>query len=185
MTNQYNFNFDTERLTVRQIQAEDWDNYYQLHVNQEVLTYVCDPLGENGIKERFEGRLPAWDKESSQWLCLIMYEKETGKFVGVTGFFPEWEPCQQAEVGFMLMPEFYGKGYATESLRNVVHFAFEQCDFHKLTAAVTEGNDASKRVLEKCHFQLEGVLRDNFKIADVRKDDLIYGLLKTDLSMSS
>ena len=67
-----------------------------------------------------------------------------------------------------------------ESLREVLNFAFDHCGFHRLQANVLEGNDGSRRVLEKCGFQMEGRLRDSYRIGDEWKNDWLLGLLATD-----
>lgn len=106
-----------------------------------------------------------------------MREKASEDAVGMTGFRPQWHPYRQAEVGYGSLPLAQGKGYGKESLRAVLDFAFNACDFHKLTATVTEGNIASRRLLESCGFLLEGTLRDNYQLAGQWRDDWQFGLL--------
>ena len=62
----------------------------------------------------------------------------------------------------------------------MLNFAFDHCDFHRLQANVLEGNHASRRVLEKCGFQMEGLLRDSYRIGEEWKNDWLLGLLKSD-----
>lgn len=106
-----------------------------------------------------------------------MREKHSGEAVGITGFRPHWAPYRQAEVGYGSLPSGQGKGYGKESLRAVLDFAVNACGFHKLTATVTAGNLASRGLLESCGFQLEGTLRDNYRLADQWCDDWLFGLL--------
>ena len=79
--------------------------------------------------------------------------------------------------GYGSLPAGQGKGYGKESLRAVLDFAVNACGFHKLTATVTAGNLASRGLLESCGFQLEGTLRDNFRLAGQWYDDWLFGLL--------
>ncbi|MGQ8706855.1 GNAT family N-acetyltransferase [Serratia sp. TSA_198.1] len=167
----------TERLTLQSITPDDWPLFLRLYQDPDVIRYIADPLTEAEIRARFETRLPAWDKHGEQWLCLVMREKASGEAVGVTGFRPMWLPCQQAEVGYGILPSGHGKGYGKESLRAVLDFGFHACGFHKLTATVTAGNTASRRLLESCGFQLEGTLRDNFRLAGQWHADWMFGLL--------
>ncbi|MEE4407541.1 MULTISPECIES: GNAT family N-acetyltransferase [unclassified Serratia (in: enterobacteria)] len=167
----------TERLTLQSITADDWPLFLRLYQDPEVIRYIADPLTEAEIRARFEIRLPAWDKHGEQWLCLVMREKAGGEAVGITGFLPMWLPCRQAEVGYGILPSGHGKGYGKESLRAVLDFGFNACGFHKLTATVTAGNIASRRLLESCGFQLEGTLRDNFRLAGQWHADWMFGLL--------
>jgi RimJ/RimL family protein N-acetyltransferase len=167
----------TERLILESITADDWPLFLRLYQDPEVIRYIADPLSEAEIRMRFEARLPAWDKYGEQWLCLVMREKASEDAVGMTGFRPQWHPYRQAEVGYGSLPLAQGKGYGKESLRAVLDFAFNACDFHKLTATVTEGNIASRRLLESCGFLLEGTLRDNYQLAGQWRDDWQFGLL--------
>ncbi|WP_431225558.1 GNAT family N-acetyltransferase [Serratia sp. L9] len=168
---------ETPLLLLQSITAEDWPLFLRLYQDPQVLRYIADPLAECEIRARFEARLPQWDKHGERWLCLVMREKISGKAFGITGFRPEWLPFQQAEVGFGSLPEGQGKGYGKESLRAVLDFAFSACGFHKMTATVTEGNIASRSLLESCGFQLEGTLRDNYRLAGRWCNDWQLGLL--------
>lgn len=76
------------------------------------------------------------------------------------------------ELGFVFAREYWGKGIATEAAKLICDIAFRELSLNRLTAQVYEGNIASRRVLEKCGFTLEG----NFKNA-VTKGDKVYNLL--------
>lgn len=172
---------ETNRLLLRQIEPSDWAFFYGLEKDVSIQQYVSDINADEKIRERFESRLPAWDKTYPQWLCLVIILKETGERVGVSGFFPEWEPYQQAEVGFMLAAGFHGKGYGKESLIAVLDYAFNDLSFHKVKATVTEGNDASCGLLKKVGFQQEGIIRDNYKIQGIWKNDIVFGMFGNEL----
>ncbi|NTS77777.1 GNAT family N-acetyltransferase [Catenovulum sp. SM1970] len=170
----------TDRLTLQTLCESDWALFEKLHKDLSVIKYVADPMTTSEIQARFKSRLAAWSKTSSHWLTLSITETKTANPVGFTGFFPQWYPYQQAELGFLISPEYQGKGYGKESTKAVIDFAFEQCDFHKLTANVTEGNQACSQMLLALGFTQEARLRDNFKLADEWKTDLQFGMLKGD-----
>ena len=86
-----------------------------------------------------------------------------------------------AEVGYLLAPEAEGQGIATEALQALVTYALSHYPLHKLVGRCVNGNIASARVLEKCGFQLEGILRHNHRIAGCWYDDRYYGLLADDV----
>jgi RimJ/RimL family protein N-acetyltransferase len=176
---------ETARLTLHSITPDDWSLFLRLYQDPEVIRYIADPMEETEIRTRFETRLAPWSKHSEHWLCLVMREKSTGEAVGFTGFSPEWLPFQQAEVGFGSLPNAQGKGYGKESLLAVMDFAFNACGFHKLKATVTEGNIPSRRLLEGCGFQLEGTLRDNYRLAGKWHGDWVLGLLATEYHVMS
>jgi len=176
---------ETPRLLLTSLTADDWPLFLCLFQDPQVIRYIADLLPEHEIRERFEARLPAWDKHCDRWLCLVMREKSNGQAVGITGFRPEWSPCQQAEVGFGSLPEGQGKGYGKESLSVILDFAFNACGFHKVYATVTEGNSASRGLLESCGFQLEGTLRDNFRLAGRWCNDWRLGLLAKEFATAN
>jgi len=170
----------TPRLTMRPIAFEDWSLFLKLNQSPSVMKYIGDIETTAQIRHRFEQRVGKWDKYSDFWLCLVIRERETGRAVGLTGFFPDWRPYQQAEVGFMLLPDAQGKGYGKESLREVLNYAFDECGFHRLQANVLEGNIASRRLLESCGFALEGTLRESYRLHGEWHNDWLLGLLKND-----
>ncbi|WP_435955731.1 GNAT family N-acetyltransferase [Dryocola sp. BD626] len=170
----------TPRLTLTQITEREWPFFLRLQLDPQVMQYVTMDRTEAEIRQTYNDRLVPWDKRSRHWLCLAMRDKQTGALIGVTGF--ERNEEDQAEVGYMLDPAYYGQGYGTESLHAICRFAFKECAIRRLTATVTVGNIGSRKVLEKTGFQLEGTLRENYLISGVWHDDWIFGLLRREFN---
>ena len=168
--------FITERLELSEITDRDWDDFLELQSSSEVLRYVRVPEPVEFIRQKFEAALNPWTRDSNGWFSRVIRIYNTQEFVGVTGFKSMWAVNEQAEVGFAIKPNHAGNGYATESLRCIVGFAFNDCRFRKVTAVVNVENLASQRVLQKVGFQQEGRLRDNLRIKDQWYDELVFGL---------
>ena len=169
-------NFLSERLDHRPMTEEDWPFFLALNQDPQVVRYVADDRSEAAIRLLFDVRLPRWEVGSPHWLCWVIRERSTGERVGVTGLIDRGEGV--AEVGFLLASAFHGKGYGIESLRLLCRFAFAEARFRKLSATVTVGNAASKAVLEKAGFVLEGTLRESYLLAGRWQDDWLFGLLQ-------
>ena len=167
----------TPRLVLDSLKEQDWPLFLRLYQDPAVQRYMADPMDIAEIRARFESRLIPWDKTSSHWLCLVVRERASEQSMGLTGFLAEWSPLQQAEVGYAMLPSCQGKGFAKESLLAVLAFGFQQCQFHKMKATVTVGNHASRGLLERCGFQLEGTLRDNYQLGGQWCDDWVLGML--------
>ena len=167
----------TDRLRLRSLRADDWDDFLMLHQDPIINQFVSRPVEESVILEKFEHRLAPWQYESGDWLTLVIEELGTDKFIGYTGLYCVNYECNRAEVGYMLANEGQGKGYATEGLKAVIDWACLSFQVHKFIGLCAKQNIASAKVLEKNGFQLEGVLRDNYKIDDSWIDDCSYGLL--------
>ncbi len=165
----------TARLDLRQLDHSDWSDFLRLLQSPEVFRYCFDAPSVEGARSAFELRLDDWTRESTHWLCLSVYDRSNGDFVGVNGFRMSEEREYEAEVGFLFLPEYHGKGYATESLRAIVEYA-KICGVTSLHAHVTEGNKASCCVLEKCGFSYVGKQTELVCINKCNYSDLLFSL---------
>lgn len=166
----------TSRLTCRPLTEADWDFFLALQQHPSVMHYVSDARTEEDVRAIFNSRLPEWSPGSPHWLCLVVCDNDSGSRLGVTGYVHQSNEC--AEVGFLLSPEAQGKGYGAESLYAVCDFAFTTGGLRRMTACVTAGNYASRRLLEKVGFVHEGTLRESYWLHQTWHDDWIFGLLK-------
>lgn len=169
--------FESPRLAMRQIAAQDWALFYELHVNSIVIAKCFDPILPEEIEKRFEQRCKPWSFEDSDWLTLVVTNRDTGQALGVTGF------CFDkgvAEVGYLFLPQYFGYGYCSESLAALLDWGSSELGIDEFQAVVTEGNIASERVLRKCGFQLAEVIPQNYCISGRLYDDHIYRLAKID-----
>ncbi|EGM77795.1 acetyltransferase, ribosomal protein N-acetylase [Rheinheimera sp. A13L] len=167
---------DAGSLTLRLLTEADWPLFLQLHRHEQVLQYVADPLANEQIRQRFEERLQPWQAGDLHWFCLVVVEKKSGTAVGVCGFHgldvaPDTGVI--AEVGYLFLPEFFGKGYATVALKAALDYG-TTLGIKQWQAVVTEGNIASGRVLEKCGFSLVDRQHNGYQIGDTFFADLIY-----------
>ena len=97
---------------------------------------------------------------SGEGLNLVFAIDIDGFAVGAVGLRPGEDVNRlSAEIGYWLGEEFWGRGIATEVLAAVTEYAFQSLGMARVYAEVFEWNAASMRVLEKCGFEREGVLR--------------------------
>ena len=64
------------------------------------------------------------------------------------------------ELGYFLRSSAYGRGYASDAVRQVVEFGFRTLAARRIWASCDAANDASIRVLERCEFRREATLRN-------------------------
>ncbi|TDT51607.1 RimJ/RimL family protein N-acetyltransferase [Enterobacter sp. AG5470] len=166
----------TPRLICSSIVESDWEFFLSLQQQPDVMRYVADPRSSEEIREQFLSRLPDWFPGSRHWLCLVVRDNTTQMPLGVTGYIHREDDC--AEVGFLFAPQAQGKGYGRESLKAVCDYAFSEGGIRRLVATVTSGNIASRRLLEKTGFILEGELREAWWLAGRWQNDWLFGLLR-------
>lgn len=87
---------------------------------------------------------------------------------------------KSAEIGYWLGEKAWGHGVATEAVKQLIQYAFEQFDLERIEARVFGWNPASKRVLLKVGFQLEGTIRNGVFKDGRLTDEFIYGILKNE-----
>jgi ribosomal-protein-alanine N-acetyltransferase len=87
---------------------------------------------------------------------------------------------QNATIGYYVGSANNGQGYATAAVKHAVGFAFNSIGLHRVEAGVMDHNPASKRVLEKAGFRLEGYARNYLKIDGEWRDHHIFAITKED-----
>lgn len=127
------------------------------------------------LKDRFPNPYTAADAEA--WIALTRTNPELagwaidvdGQAVGCIGLKPLSDVyARSAHVGYWLGEPFWGRGIVTAAVRAVSELALGQPGYLRLEAPVFAWNPASMRVLEKCGFMREGVMRKSvFKDGEV------------------
>ena len=96
-------------------------------------------------------RVPAqWD-----WYAMWMIEKKDGTHIGDLCF-KGLDENGVAEIGYGVLEQYQGQGYATEAVQAACLWAFRHAEVRMLEAETDPGNAASQRVLEKCGFHPNG-----------------------------
>ncbi len=104
-------------------------------------------------------------------------ESPGGPMIGYVGLYRMAPAHRRSEVGYLLRSDHWGKGLMTEALERVVKHGFEALGFHRVEAHTHPENRPSIRLLERCGFQFEGVLRQNYLMDGVFWDSAVYGKL--------
>ena len=120
----------------------------------------------NNVRDRFPH--PYTEKDALDFVRQTQKEKPRHNFAvtyedafaGVIGLMPQTDVYHRsAEVGYWLGEPYWYKGVAPKAVALITQYAFEQLQLARVYAGVFEYNTASMRVLEKCGFQLEGILK--------------------------
>ena len=104
--------------------------------------------------------------------------KETGELIGTLGFYGIDHVNRRAIVGADLMKKHWGNGLMSEALCALVNYAFKEIGLDRIEASSDSQNRRSLRLMERCGFKKERVLRQRFYYKDAFHDDVIYSLLK-------
>ena len=139
---------ETPRLVLRRFTTADVDALAELDSDPDVMFYITG--GRPTPRDEIENDvLPSWLRYYEQgdlgfWATI---EKETGQFVG--WFHLRAEEDNQAELGYRIRRDAWGKGYATEGSRALVQKGFAELGLDRIRAETMVVNTASRRVMEK------------------------------------
>lgn len=115
------------------------------------------------------------DVDDPNALCAIVADDDTAGWTGVRMVDLR---ARRVSLGYYVLPEFQGNGYASEAAALLVGYAFDELNANAVQAEVQGDNPASARVLEKLGFQHEGTRRQHYFKDGAYVDVDEYGLLR-------
>ncbi|MEO9484210.1 MAG: GNAT family N-acetyltransferase [Ekhidna sp.] len=146
----------TERLYLRIIQEEDASFLYQLMNTSKWHQHIGDRKiqSEADAIQYMQDRMHP-DLKVKGFVNHVMIEKASGASVGTCSLHNR-EGVVGMDVGYALLPQFEGNGYAAEGAKAMVNHAFNVYDQSKIHAITNEENTGSCRLLEKLGFVQQG-----------------------------
>ena len=145
---------ETERLSLIPVSDRDTDLLHAMWTDPGVRRYLFDDIS---IDRETAASIVAHN--SNDWserrygLC-VMQLRESGEAIGFVGFRSSADQ-PEPELVYGLLPQFWGRGYATEGARAMLRYVFEAAGVGEVWAATNPPNSASLRVLERAGFTFE------------------------------
>jgi len=111
-------------------------------------------------------------------LPFLLFEKSSGELVGASGLHrTEWT-TPKTEIGYWCRVSRAGKGFISEAVEALVAYAFDHLHAQRIEIVTDEENVASRRVAERCRFELEGTLHHERRAPDgMLRNTCIYARL--------
>jgi len=111
-------------------------------------------------------------------LPFLAFEKSTDRLVGSVGLHrTDWQ-VPKTEVGYWVRTSAAGNGYITEAVQALVACAFDRLGAQRVELIADEENIPSRKVAERCGFELEGVRRNVLRGPDDRlRNGCVYSRL--------
>lgn len=155
--------------------------------DKESLIEMCNTIDRKYLSDRIPN--PYTDKAALWWLNMVIENDDKkgvfreivvdGKIIGTISVEQKEDVYRKdSEIGYYLLQEAYSKGIMTEAVRQICEIAFEKLDIIRITGLVYEPNIASRKVLEKNDFILEGVMKKAVLKKNSIYDLCIYGKVK-------
>ena len=169
---------ETERLVLRAHRMSDLDDLAAFHSDPEVVRHVPWPVRDRAAtEEALRVKLTQTELVAhGQWLVLAMELRETGHVIGEVLL--KWASDRQGEVGFALGRDHQGQGYAAEAATAMLRLGFDDLGFHRITAVVIDGNEASARLLARLGFRREARFVDGVHFKGAWATQLVFAMLE-------
>ncbi|MDD1690934.1 MAG: GNAT family N-acetyltransferase [Methanoregula sp.] len=172
------FSLTTKRLLLDDLTREDLASIQRIARDRNVMKYVLIWLeNDEQVAAFLRHAIDESQREDRMDYQLAVRIPGTGAFAGLV--FIEIDPDQTstAEVGCVLLPEYWKNGYASEILRALLAFGFDKLSLHRVYGKCDELNVASAHVLEKGGLAYEGTLREHVWLRDHWRSTRYYGML--------
>ena len=169
---------ETERLVLRSWQLSDLDDLYEYAKNPNVGPMAgWEPHSSKDISLNI---LKSFIEDDEVWAIVF---KENNKVIGSLGIHSDKKRRNESakSMGFVLSEDYWGMELMPEAAKYVIKYAFEEESIDILSIYHYSVNARSKRVIEKCGFNFEGVLRKATKIYDgTVHDDFCYSITRAE-----
>ena len=164
---------ETERLILREYEKHDWEAVHQYGQQENILIYeVWGPNSKEQTKAFIEKSISERKENPRRAFELCVTLKSTKQLIGGCGFRIKKDNNKRGDFGYIINPEYWNNGYATEASKGLLNFMVENFGITEIEATCDVLNLQSKRVLEKCglnkireiknHIEMKGRFRDTF-----------------------
>jgi len=168
-------NLVTERLELRAWQRDYAAGLFRLRSNPEVMRYwTAGPYEDMARAEKTVADLMENNREGAGLELAVFAGDE---LIGTATLHSISWSNRRAELGYMLLPEFQGRGLMHEALVAVVSYGFDTLGLNRLEADIDPRNGASRRSLERLGFRREGYMPERWIVEGEVTDTEFFGLL--------
>ena len=172
---------ETDRLIIRDHIASDLADYHRWISDDEVMEFVI--FGKSATIEEsiilFAEALEGQFESNRTKYFFTVLEKSSDRTIGSCGITVNEKPVNGGigEIGYILLKEFWGNGYATEIARRLIDYCFTELKLHKIVTHCDSDNTASEQVMIRCGMIKEGEIKKCRYVNGVWKDELQYTLI--------
>jgi RimJ/RimL family protein N-acetyltransferase len=160
---------ETERLRVRHLTVDDAEFILRLLNEPTFIRHIAD----KGVRTLDDARAylrngPIASVARNGFGLNRVELKATGEAIGMCGLIQR-DAFEDVDIGYALLPEFCGRGYAAEATRAVLDSAVRGHGLRRVIAVVNPDNHDSSRMLEKLGFRFEKMVRLAADEPDIRQ----------------
>jgi RimJ/RimL family protein N-acetyltransferase len=173
---------ETDRLILRPLCVSDLDDLYQYQSDPETVRFTPWPARtREQVREAFDKHhvIPNFSEDGQS--ALLGWElKENGKVIGQSAFTLESITNQKGVLGYVMNPQFSGRGLAFEAVNGLIAYVFNNLQVRRLTATIDPRNQKSIALIERLGFHREATFIEDEFFKGEWIDTCIYALRKSE-----
>ena len=172
---------ESERTCLRHFEDADLPRFLEYRNNPD----ICNMENWKEISEEAAYQLLVEQSQMApgvpgEWFRFAIIYKETGTLIGDCALRIFEDDPRQAEIHFILSPQFQGKGLAFEAISTLIRYIFENLNIHRIIAITNSRNFHSIRLLDRLKFRREGHFIQNHWCEGQWEDEYLYAYLKSE-----
>jgi [ribosomal protein S5]-alanine N-acetyltransferase len=167
----------TKRLRLRPFRGGDLKAMHALYGDSDNLRYWSVPASRHLAATR---RMLGWHLafRPGHYVMWAVEEAKSRQVIGMINYHRRERRERRVDVGWLLLPQFQGKGYMAEAGRALLRHLFDDLGVHKVEALIRAENKPSAALARRLGFRLEGgPLRDRWLVSDKWHSVMLYGLI--------
>lgn len=149
----------TNRLLLRQFVESDLEKVFEGLSHPDIIKYYgVNYESLEATKDQMKFFADLENNGTGIWWAVVSLDNKI--FYGAGGLNSLSKEHRKAEIGFWLLPEFWGHGIMKEVMPLICQYGFEHLGLHRIEGLVESDNTNCKNAMAKLDFQLEGTMID-------------------------
>ena len=172
----------SERLIIRKFNADDWKDIHQYLSDEKVVRFEpYEPFSEEESKEQ-----AIYRAKNEEFIAVCL--KDSGKVIG--NLYLAKQAYESYELGYVFNANYWHNGYAAESTKTLINYAFKELKARRIIAMCNPDNESSWRLLERLNMRREGHLQKNIYFKNdvnnqpIWQDTYEYAVLASEWDMN-
>lgn len=160
-----------DRIYLRQFNMNDVDDLFEYASNEDITEHLTWNPHKNKEETRLllQNLFTKYDESTFRWAIVL---KENNKLIGSIDVVRLDKVNETAEIGYVLNIAYHNQGIMSEAFKGVINYLFNEVNLKEITACFELGNEASKRVMEKCGLKSKNLIKE--KVLALKGNKITY-----------